>query len=310
MNFGSDQPEGFEEAAFQRITVNRPSAGRDVMVAGRDLTIRHIVSGLALLRPHPVDRGLILRKPLFVPPSMAFGGPVPEPFPVADPIEGSVTALLGKESSGRRTTSLDLLDAALVDKDHEIFELYPDWEKPDADRIPCEPNTGYLLNLGGVKEPLDKEFHDRLAEYAMRALATGTRLIVVATPRVWNNTVMNSRTSPVRVMEMDPPSALEVARRRIEADRERAGRASWLTDSSSVFAGLLRGGEPPAEAVRLAHVVLRAKGPGDTDALDGSSGDGPEPSRAPVGGLGMGGGGGAEESSSGIRAILISRAAG
>ncbi|QLH25612.1 hypothetical protein [Streptomyces sp. Rer75] len=272
MSLDSDRPEGFEQAVYQGISVDRSSAGRDLVVTRGNVTIKNIVSGLAMVRPHPVDRGLILREPLFVSPPMGFGGPVPEPFPVADPIDSSVIALLGKESSGRRTTALDLLDTALVDKDREIFELYPDWEKPDADRIPCEPHTGYLLNLAGVKEPLDKEFHDRLAEYAMRAHSTDTLLVVIATPRVWNSTAMNSRTSPVRIMEMDRPSALEVARRRIEADRERAGRASWLTDESSVFAGLLHGAEPPAEAVRLAHVVLRAEGPRDREALDGFKG--------------------------------------
>ncbi|WP_262698685.1 MULTISPECIES: hypothetical protein [Streptomyces] len=272
MTFDSDLPGGFEGAAEQRISVDRSSVGRDLVVAGRDVTIKTIVSGLAMLRPHPVDRGGILGEPVFVPPAMRFGGPAPEPFPVADPTGGSVLALLGRESSGRRTLALDMLDTALTDKNHGIFELYPDWEKPDADRIPCESNTGYLLNLAGVKEPLDKEFHDRLAEYAMRAESKDTLLIVIATPRVWNSTAMNSRTSPVRVMEVDRPSALEVARRRVEADGEHAGRAAWLTDDSSVFAGLLHGDEPPAEAVRLAHVVLRAEGPGDTDALDGFMG--------------------------------------
>ncbi|WAP55061.1 hypothetical protein [Streptomyces sp. S465] len=272
MTFDSDEPEGFEGTAVQRISVDRSSAERDLVVAGRDVTIKNIVSGLAMLRPRSVDRSRILRQSLFVPPPMRFGGPVPEPFPVADPNGGSVLALLGKESSGRRTVALDLLDATLGDKDREIFELYPDWDKPDVDRIPCDSHTGYLLNLAGVKEPLDKEFHDRLAEYAMRAHSTDTLLVVVATPRVWNSTAVNSRTSPVRIMELGRPSALEVARRRIEADDERAGRASWLTDDSSVFAGLLHGDEPPAQAVHLAHVVLRAEGPGDTDALDGFMG--------------------------------------
>ncbi|WP_063726693.1 hypothetical protein [Streptomyces sp. RTd22] len=272
MNFDGDQPKGFEGAAYQRISVDHPSAGGDVMVAGRDLTIKNIVSGLAMLRPHPVDRGLILREPLLVPPHMEFGGPVAEPFPVADPVDASVIALLGREFSGRRTWALSLLDTAMADKNREIFELYPDWEKPDADRLPCESETGYLLNLAGVKEPLDREFHERLAEFAMRAHSTDTLLVVVATPRVWNSTAMNSRTSPVKIMEMDPPSALKVARRRIEAHREHPGRASWLTDESSVFAGLLHGDEPPAEAVRLAHVILRAEGPQDKDALDGFKG--------------------------------------
>ncbi|MGO4419360.1 hypothetical protein AB4Z54_11585, partial [Streptomyces sp. MCAF7] len=128
---------------------------------------------------------------------------------------------------------------------------------------------GYLLNLAGLKEPLDKDFHDRLAEYAMRARETRTLLIVVATPHVWNSAVIDSRTSPVRIVEIGRPSSLKVARRRIEADSELADRAAWLMAESSVFAGQLLGDEPPAEGVRLADVVLGAEGPQDKEALDG-----------------------------------------
>ncbi|MGO4421739.1 hypothetical protein AB4Z54_24295, partial [Streptomyces sp. MCAF7] len=137
MTFAGDQHDDFEgTASGQRISVDRSSVEGDMVVAGGNVIIKKIVSGLAMLRPHPVDRGGILGEPVFVPPPMRPGGTVPDPFPVADPIDSSVLALLGNKSSGRRTVALNLLDAALTNKDGEIFELYPDWDKPDADRIP------------------------------------------------------------------------------------------------------------------------------------------------------------------------------
>ncbi|MEU8892305.1 hypothetical protein [Streptomyces sp. NPDC048442] len=236
---------------------------RNMNVARGNIT--QYMVGLAHLRPHPVSRRQLLPEQLFVPPTRPGGerSAVPPPAPV----DGGVLALLGDEESGRRTAALDFLDTVL-DEGQRIFELFPDWEQPDVSRIPDEPDTGYLLNLSGVREPLGSRFHEQLTQYATRAAATGTRLVIIATTRVWNNPAADSRNSMVSVMTIGRPSSKSVAERRIAAHPERAARTAWLQASGGVFADLLRGDESPAEGVRLAEIVLQAKGVDDAEARD------------------------------------------
>lgn len=260
-DFGGEPPS-------QQPSLNNVFAGRDVLIAKHNVHVHNYVEHLAMLRQHPIDRKSLLHEALLVAPAIQPGGPDPTPLPVSDPVGSSVLALLGHESSGRRTTALHLLDMMLTGPEQKIFELYPDWEEPEVTRIPSDPGTGYVLNLTSVQDPLTTKFHDQLAEFAMRARSTGTSLIIITTARVWNSAGVEVRTSPIRILTTSRPSALSIAQRRIEADPQQRGRAAWLTEPASVFHGLLRGDEPPAEGVRLADIILQAKGSADAEARD------------------------------------------
>lgn len=247
-------------------TLHSVSAGRDMLFARRDLYVHNVVSGPALLRPHAVVRGDLLSRELFVPPRQIRHEASPNTPFVPGAFSAGVIALLGRASSGRRTAALNLLDTVLTD-DRQIFELFPDWEHPDVACIPDNPGTGYLLNLRGVLEPLSTQFHDQLGEYARRARATGTFLIITATSHVWNGTG-DKQGSPVRIIRADVPAALDIARRRLTADSRRAEKTEWLTMPSSLFSDLLRDDAPPADAVRLAEIILEATGPDHAEARD------------------------------------------
>lgn len=250
------------------VEVHDAQAGRDLLIAQRDNNITNYFAGLAHLRPRPVDRSRLLPNDLIVTPSSADTGLAPMPFPVGDPLGRSVYALIGPEASGRRTIALNLLDERL-EKDLRIFELLPDWDEPDVARIPCEPHTGYLLNLTDVAEPLGSTFHEQLADYAMRAYDSKTRLVIIASEHVWGTAPEAGPGAPVMMWPITRPPALEITRKLILAQPEERHRAAWLQVGTGVFADLLCGDEPPADAVRLAHIILQAAGPDDLAGRDG-----------------------------------------
>ncbi|MGP4112122.1 hypothetical protein ACTWP5_14550 [Streptomyces sp. 4N509B] len=225
------------------------------------------IDRLSRLRPRPVDRRHILSDDLYVAPRFTPGEPPAARFDDSGSMSDAVLAVIGDEASGRRTTALKLLDAALGG-DQPIFELFPDWEHPEVACIPDDPQVGYLLNLSGVREPLSSTFHEELALYGMKALAKGPKLIIVATEYVWQGAETENGAGSATVMRISRPSALQVARRRIAQHPELAARVGWLQDPSSVFANLLGGDEPPGEGVRLANIVLKAADANDAEARD------------------------------------------
>jgi hypothetical protein len=242
-------------------------AGHDVLVSGGDIRVTNYVAELAHLRPHLIDRGAILGSHLFVEPPVHYGKAPAHAFPGVASLANSVRVLLGREASGRRTAALRMLDLMLP-AGHRIFELFPDWEEPDVARLPSEPETGYLLNLSGVQEPLGERFHEQLDEYARRVAAQDTKLVVVVGEHVWNKGEDSGRTGPVTVLRVGRPDVRKVALRRIGDDAHQAGRMAWLQDTSGVFAGLLSGDEPPVEGVRLAEIILQATSVHDAQARD------------------------------------------
>src|SRR5699024_10452248 len=145
-----------EVDASEGNTPRKMAVGRDLNYAHRDNNfITNYITGLTHLRPHAVDRGTIISDDLFVTAS-----------PVR-PAKSGVCVVVGEPDSGRRTIGLKILDQ--MPQDAQIFELFPDWEEPDTERIPREKNSGYLLNLTGVHEVLDEEFRQRLVTYASKA---------------------------------------------------------------------------------------------------------------------------------------------
>ncbi|SHJ97341.1 hypothetical protein SAMN05421803_11228 [Nocardiopsis flavescens] len=237
----------------ERDTPEKTVVEGDLYYAHRDNNfITNYITGLTYLRPHAVERRTILSDKLFV-----------SSFPVK-PVEGGVCVLVGAPDSGRRTAGLKILDQ--MPPGAPIFELFPDWEEPDAERIPSEKNTGYLLNLTGVHETLNEEFRQQLSVYASKAQKRGTQLIIIAGEHVWP--IRDSEWWQFRtdVRKHVRPNPHDIARQRIKENNE--SRAEWLEEGKSDFAKLLTTDSSPARAVELAEIVLAAEGPNDAEARD------------------------------------------
>ncbi|MFD0032110.1 hypothetical protein ACFVJK_28295 [Streptomyces sp. NPDC127172] len=269
------QPDGGKSNAVEPGNGSTPhlsnvAAGRDILVSESGIHVTNYEMTLRHLRPHPVDRTSVLSETLFVEPQVRHDGDPSSDVPdvsTVEPMPNIVRVLLGPEKSGRRTAALRMLDAMLPEG-RRIFELFPDWEEPDVARIPCEPNTGYVLNLAGIQEQLGDTFQEQLHSYAQRAALRGTRLIIIGDDLVWHRTHDGRSDAPVAVLTIKRPDARKIAQRRISADPLRTARVAWLHDSQGVFAGLLKGNEPPGDGVRLAEIVLQADSSRAPEARD------------------------------------------
>lgn len=252
-----------------RPQLSNVGAGRDVLVSESSIHVTNYEVTLHLLRGHPVDRALALTDHLFVEPVVRHDSASGDEHAslAAEPRSNSVRVLLGPEKSGRRTSALRMLHVMLPEG-RRVFELFPDWEEPDVARIPCEPHTGYLLNLTGIQEPLGEEFQEQLNSYAQTAASRGTRLVIIGNDHVWQDTPSGHPNAPVTVLKTDRPDSRQVAQQRISADPRHAGRVAWLHDSQGVFAGLVKGNEPPRDGVRLAEIILQAGSSQDSEARD------------------------------------------
>ncbi|MFC9937781.1 hypothetical protein [Nocardiopsis alba] len=248
----SNEAGSIAESTPKEITV-----GRDLNYANRDNNfITNYITGLTHLRPHPLDREDMISDDLFVSASSA------------KPTKSNVCVVVGEPGSGRRTIGLKLLNQ--MPPYAPMFELFPDWEEPDAERIPCEKNSGYLLNLTGVHEVLSETFRQQLSIYASRAKENGTQLVIIANERTWPTRDNEIRNSQIDVRPHIKPSPFDIARRRIKEKDET--RADWLEKGKSNFADLLKPNTSPTRAVELASIVLQANGPSDSDAQDRFSG--------------------------------------
>lgn len=246
-----------EVDASEGNTPRKMAVGRDLNYAHRDNNfITNYITGLTHLRPHAVDRGTIISDDLFVTAS-----------PVR-PAKSGVCVVVGEPDSGRRTIGLKILDQ--MPQDAQIFELFPDWEEPDTERIPREKNSGYLLNLTGVHEVLDEEFRQRLVTYASKAQEHGTQLVIIANERVWPIRDTVFWQSQIDVRSHARPNPFDIARRWIKSKDET--RADWLSEGKSDFADLLTSDASPTRAVEFSEIVLKANSPSDPDARDRLSG--------------------------------------
>ncbi|WP_017557073.1 hypothetical protein [Nocardiopsis baichengensis] len=223
---------------------------RDVNIAYGDNHITNYTTEKPFLKSRPVPGETIPDDELFV-------GPVPRV-----PEGCGVLVLVGERGSGRRTAGLKALASAVGSG--RVRELRLDWDRPDADRIPCDAGAGLLLDLTSEPDRLPEDFMRGLAAYAERARSRDALLVVTAPSDTWREAPDLSGLVAVAVHER--PDAVEVARRRLAAgpgpDRE-----SWL-EGGSVFAGQLAIDAPPSRAVEFAGIVRDAEGPDDGEALE------------------------------------------
>ena len=243
------------DAPAVRVTFSGVQAGGDFTYAEGDVNLTRYEVQDEYLRPHPLTRESVITDELFA-------------GEVKQPADGcGIIVLLGDRDTGRRTSGIKLL--AECPRVNRLFELYPDWDRPNVAQIPCEPGTGYLLDLTGAQSSLDEIFHRRLAEYAAAARDAGSLLVVIADAQVWGNGVATGTASAIEVRTHERPDALEVARRRIAAEEEeKEGRSVWLDEGESGFAGLIQRESSPERALELAEIILAASGPWDTSGLD------------------------------------------
>ncbi|MFG3259887.1 hypothetical protein [Streptomyces sp. NPDC048172] len=263
------QPHPHERPGPARtVNLEKVHIGRDANIAAGDLVQ---FFGLHQLFPHKIGRSGVLADDRYVKPHVNVPRPELAP-PAPDSAHGpGVMFVVGEPHSGRRTTALHLLDRWLPRPGGALYELYPDWDQADVSLLPCRSGGGYLLNLTSSREPLSDTFVQQLPAYAERARAAGCCLIVLADDRVAGPVLTAGHNeSAVPAVVLSRPAPDEVARHRLLAEPDPAlrVRAQWLEPGRSAFAGLLQGGEPPAEGVRLAEVIRSADGPHDAKALD------------------------------------------
>ncbi|WP_441246971.1 hypothetical protein [Kitasatospora sp. McL0602] len=268
---GAQAPEPAAAASPQEsgdpngVAMTANQIGGDVNIARRDLYITKYVQALAYLRPRPLSREHILRRDLFEPP-----GGFTDASRLLKPEHGQgdaqhVLVLVTERGTGGRTEALRLLDDCLP-LDARLFELLPDWEKPDAALIPEEPNTGYLLNLATEGGFLSDRFREQLAQYAVRARTDGTWLVVLASRDAWGSVADAASGTAVPAVPAIRPSAAGVVERRLLAKSDTADRVKWLSMSDSVFVNLLTPDTAPGEAERLAGIIARATAHDDANA--------------------------------------------
>ncbi|SCE64270.1 hypothetical protein GA0070563_10184 [Micromonospora carbonacea] len=142
------------------------------------------------------------------------------------------------------------------------FELLPDWDEPDVATLPEERNAAYLLNLRGVASPLPAQFFQDLIHHAGKLETVDSYLVVTASSDVWAGKLPEAATG-IRVVDIERPLPHKVVEQYLPA-----GRVIWLDDPDSSFFKVLPAESAPSEAVRLADVIGRAKGPVDVDRLD------------------------------------------
>ncbi|SDY04083.1 hypothetical protein SAMN05444365_101465 [Micromonospora pattaloongensis] len=249
----------------QQVTGNQVEGG--LAVAGRDNNITTYLTGLRRLRPRPVDPEAVMPENQFVEPGF-FASPLREiRSPIAPNPPVRIVVLRAPEGYGRRSAGLRLLASTTTPRER-LFELLPDWDIPDAESLPQESNSGYLLNLRGVSQPLPNQFYEDLIGYARKLQARGSYLVVTATSSVWTRAWVDGVRHGILVQDIGCPNSVDVVKKYLRARPAVAERASWVDDPSSVFYGVLPENSSPSESVRLAHIIAVADNSKDEEKLD------------------------------------------
>lgn len=172
-----------------------------------------------------------------------------------------LVVISGNLRIGKRATALRLLSQrpAGTQTPARVRELLPDWERsPTTRSFPTRPGTWYLLDLGGVTEPLPESFGRELADFASNHAAQGIRLVVTTTSTGLQRCGPTLATVTVPI---DPPIAHKVATVHLERRLGHPERVSWL--GSHPVEALVTPQMLPYDAVRLAEAIANADDPSD-----------------------------------------------
>lgn len=253
-----DLPESTSEPEHKPGVSVSEVEGDHVVVAGRDATLAPTTiryqQGPTLLRSREIVPNEIPSEQLFV-----HAG-------VPDDIQGGVYVLIGSPNSGRRTAARRLLGSLPEGRQLRKFRR-PDWDEPDMDRIPNDPDHGYLLDLTGMGEALPDHFAEDLASHAKKAWDNRTLLVILGDEGVKYRLSPSDGEAGLVVREHQRPDALVVARKRIRATGHHE-REAWLDAEGGPFHGLVAPDAPPSRGVELAEAVLKAEHQQDEVVLD------------------------------------------
>jgi len=241
-------------------------AGRDIVIAGRDAVFTNYWVGLRILKPKPVNPDTYIPLKRFVAPPgyetlrealhrSAFRGE-----------NAHVLFVLAPEAYGRKSAAIRLLATRVSPE--RIYELLPDWDTPDVACLPKERGAGYLLNLRGIRQSLPLDFLNDLVEFAQELSKLESYLAITATPSVCAAIREIGHDPRVAIQEIERPSGIQIVKKFLQAEGGLEERIYWLDDPNSVFHNLLPDNSAPTDAVRLAVIMSKAKGPQDKEALD------------------------------------------
>ncbi|MCM3821471.1 hypothetical protein ACP4TB_24670 [Streptomyces sp. DR3-1] len=259
-------PTPAHPASRQSVTGN--VALGSINTAGRDNNITNYLTGLRHLRPRPVDPHKLMPANRFVSPGDSFDNAAQAiRLHFGGMANAHIVVLLAAEEHGRRSAGLRLLAATNVPTDR-VFELLPDWDEPDVACLPEERGAGYLLNLRSVTRPLPEAFYGDLVTYASTLRKAGSCMVIITTKAAWSQARAGGPQAEILVREIERPNPTAVVRRYLDSDEGTRDRSGWIDNKESLFHGLLPPDCAPGEAVRLASIIAKAKGMGDSDALD------------------------------------------
>lgn len=225
----------------------------DLIMAGRDVIV---YEGWKHLRRELVD--LSVKRTFVAPPEYDSIG---IRLGVSDLTSRSyaVLVLMANEGFGRRLMAMEAIEKRLG-RGASCWSLLPDWDQPSVERIPCERDTGYILDLSGETQPLSSKFLEDLSAYATKAIAVNATLVILAIPAIWPIRV---ERPGIHTFHLSHPAALAVA----QAHLRDSGHEDLESKLNTEFADLLKDRSLPADAVRLAAILARSRDLANNDAV-------------------------------------------
>ncbi|MEV0700091.1 hypothetical protein AB0I53_19590 [Saccharopolyspora sp. NPDC050389] len=184
-------------------------------------------------------------------------------------LENNLVVLNAKRGQGRHTGALRLvLDVQNEMRNsapiRDVWRLKPSGLEPQLTTIPRIKGHIFVLDLSDNTDRLDdgtdlhpkESFGSGLKDYANLLKVDNSFLIIVVTPQAWEYC---REVSDEDTFSWRPPSARTIITERLKGSLKSHERISWLGDQR--FDDILSRSSllPPAEAVRLARSIARAK---------------------------------------------------
>ncbi|MGC0419433.1 hypothetical protein [Embleya sp. AB8] len=167
-----------------------------------------------------------------------------------------VVVLNATPGNGRRTTALRLLRTVrTASHPLQLFDLEPDWSKPDVAGLPTGKSHGYVLDLSEfVADEPDGRFGRDLAAYGREALVRDSFLVILTTPQAWKGTWVEPTLD--FTVKLSSPDARALIVKELGA-HSGSDRLDWLEDPA--FKQIWESNPSAREARRLARIITDAK---------------------------------------------------